>query len=46
MVHVVLKIPPEVESLYGLGRQATKLYSQFPIGFHFDNFLLKTLKLG
>ena len=41
---VALKISPKIESLYGLGRQATNL--QLLQGSHLDNFPLKTLKLS
>ena len=45
---VALQISPKIESLYGLGRQATKLYGilQLLRFSHLNNFQLKTLKLG
>ena len=45
---VALQIPPKIESLYGLGRQAKKLYGilQLLQGSHLDNFPQKPLKLG
>ena len=47
---VALQISPKIESLYGLGRQAMKLYIyeilQILQGSHLDNFPQKTLKLG
>ena len=45
---VALQICSKIESLYGLGRQDTKLYGilQLLQGSHLNNFVLKTLKLG
>ena len=48
---VAFQISPKIESFYGLGRQATLFKGLYGIlqllqGFHLDNFLLKTLKLG
>ena len=44
---IALQISPKMESLYGRGRQATKLCLYGILqGSHLDNFLLKTLKLG
>ena len=47
---VALLISPKIESLYGLGRQATKLglygILQLLQGSHLNNFSPKTLKLG
>lgn len=47
------QISLKIESLYGLGRQVTKLYAkvlyeilQFLQGSHLDTFPLKTFKLG
>ena len=47
---IALQISPKIESLYGLGRQATNfkgLYGIFQLlqGSHLDNFPLKTPKL-
>ena len=49
---VALQISPKIESLYGLGRQATK-FSKDLYGIlqllrfsHLNNFPLKTLKFG
>jgi len=48
---IALQISPKIESLYGLGRQATKFFKglygilQLLQGSHLDNFPLKTLKL-
>ena len=48
---VALQISSKLESLYGLGRQATKNNDLYGIllllrGSYLNNFLLKTLKLG
>ena len=46
------QISAKIESLYGLGRQATNFQGLYGIlpellqGSHLDNFPLKTLKLG
>ena len=48
---VALQMPPKIEGLYGLGRQAKNYKGLYGIlqhlqGSHLDNFSLKTLKLG
>ena len=50
---VALQISPKIESLYGLGRQATNYKDLYGIlnyellrGSHLNNVPLKTLKLG
>ena len=48
---VALQMPPKIEGLYGLGRQAKNYKGlngilQHLQGSHLDNFSLKTLKLG
>ena len=48
---VALLISPKIESLYGLGRQATNCKDLYGIlqllqGSHLNNFSPKTLKLG
>ena len=45
---VALQMSPKIESLYGLGRQATNYKDLYGIlqGSHLNNFPLKTLKLG
>ena len=48
---VALQILPAIESLYGLGRQATNYKDLYGIlqllpGSHLNNFPLKTLNLG